>query len=77
VGKKWILHAAPHPHAHGGNIVQHRSCGENQLSHMETGDKSNADNKMQRGSQADMWQFRNIHNPKRKNNTQTYKKIKN
>jgi hypothetical protein len=26
---------APHTHAHGGNIVQHRLCGEKPQRHME------------------------------------------
>jgi hypothetical protein len=34
---------------------------------METGAETNADTKMQRGSQPVLWQFRNSHIPKRKN----------
>jgi hypothetical protein len=36
---------------------------------METGAKSNADDTMQRGSQAVLWQFKNLHIPKRKKTT--------
>jgi hypothetical protein len=60
------FYAAPHPHAHGGNILQHRLCGENGLLHIETGAESNADFKMQRDSQAILWQFKKTHIPKKK-----------
>jgi hypothetical protein len=38
---------------------------------METGAKSNADTNTQRGIQAVLWQFKNLHIPKRKKATFT------
>jgi hypothetical protein len=66
MGQIRIFFATPHTHAQEFNIEQHTRCGEIRLSHMETGAESNADYRMQLGSQAVLWQFKNLHIPKGK-----------
>jgi hypothetical protein len=55
--------------------TQHAPCGENGHRHTETYVKANPDSGMQLGSQAVMWQLRNLHIPKRKNPTRNDKNI--
>jgi hypothetical protein len=55
----------PHTHPQETNIPQHTQCGEKWRHYMETGAESNADTKMQLGSQPFMWQFKNILIPER------------
>jgi hypothetical protein len=61
--------AAPHTHAQETNIEQHSACGENRLLHMETGAESNANGRIQHGSQTVLWQIKNLHIPKREKAT--------
>jgi hypothetical protein len=64
------LYVVPHTHAHGGNIAQHRSCGEILVSHIESGVEKQSKSKTEPNPQADMLQLKNFHIPE-KNKTYT------
>jgi hypothetical protein len=55
----------PHSHAHGGNKLQHRLCGENGFYHIVSGVEMASVGDSALASYAVMWQFRNPHIPKR------------
>ncbi len=57
-GENRILCIAPHPHAHGANIEQHRACGENGILHIKTGFEKQPKHKTGLADQADMCRIR-------------------
>jgi hypothetical protein len=62
-----IFYAAPHPHAQEFNILQHRSCGEIRVSHIETDALAAPKHPIEPNPQTKMWQLRKSYIPKQQN----------